>query len=118
MRLDYIPFRSVPKHPKQYRARLARMPIENLRGVIRGRVYRHRALAAGSVKRHSFRQVQRLLGLYEQRFGTDGFGQSMRMKITAPLPKKMWLPGGYAHWRIRKTGQSSWMPAASADFQR
>ena len=118
MRLDDVPFRTVPKHSKQYRARLARMPMENLRGVLRGRVYRHRALASGRLKRHTHRQIQRILALYEHRFGTDGFAESMRMNITAPLPKRMWLPGGYAHWRIRITGQSTRTPAAPADLRR
>ena len=118
MRLNDVPFRTVPKHPKQYRARLARMPMENLRGVVRGSVYRHRGLAPGSMKRRTNWKIQRVLALYENRFGADGFAEAMRKNMAVPLAKRMWLPGGYAHWRIRITGQSSRTPAAPADLQR
>ena len=82
MRLNDVPFRTVLKHPKQYRARLARMPMENLRGVVRGRVYRHRGLALGGMKRQTHRQIQRVLTLYENRFGArTQMGQVLQRHI-------------------------------------
>ena len=93
------------------------MPIENLRGVVRSKVYRYRALVFGSMKHRVYRQFQTILAIYEQRFGADVFADDMRKNILAPLSRRMWLPGGYAHWRIRTTGQSR-ETLASSDFQR
>ena len=104
MQLNQPPFRAVRKYARQYRSRLARMSMEALRGVVRGWVFRHRALSSAGVKRSVHRQVHRALALYEHRFGTDAFATETRHKLSTSLPGRNWLPGGYAHWRTRIAG--------------
>jgi hypothetical protein len=95
------PFRRLVLHARQYRARLLGLPRERLRGVVRGSVYRYRNLVPGGVRRTLRRRLERLLRLYELRFKGDGFMEQMKERVATPLPRRDWLPGGYAHWRTR-----------------
>lgn len=111
-------FRTFVKQPKLYHSRQLRMEKEGLRGALRGRVARFRRFFPSAAKSALGRQIQRLLSMYQVRFGHDSFILEILERRIAPVPRPNWLPGGYAHWRSRITGRSSGSPAASAELQR
>lgn len=103
-------FRTLVKHAKYYRWRLTRMPKETLRGVIRGSVYRFRIFFPGSTRRSLNRRIERLLALYELRYGKDTFAKEIRANVDIPLARTNWLLGGFVHWRSRITNCPSGSP--------
>ena len=113
---SYI-YKSLAPHRRQYRARLLRLPKENLRGVVRGTVHRARGLIPGSIKRRMLRRADRFIDLYAFRFGLDSFAVEQKEKLSAKLPRSKWLPGGFARWR-GKTERSTRTPAVPGDIQR
>lgn len=115
MRHRRHPHRTLVKHAKHFRARLVGMPKENFRGVVRGSVARFRNFVPGSARRMLSRRIDRLLALYESRFGKETFVLEIRKKMETPLPRFNWLPGGFAYWRSRITGGSSGSPSAPAE---
>ena len=101
MRLRRRRYGTIVKHAKHYRSRLNRVPRETLRGVVRGNVGRFRNFVPSSAKRTLGRRIERLIAVYETRFGHDAFAQDIKNKVVIPMPRSNWLPGGFAHWRSR-----------------
>lgn len=83
-----------------------RVPRETLRGVVRGSVARFRNFVPSSAKRTLGRRIERLIAVYETRFGNDAFAQDIMKKVATPMPRFNWLSGGFAYWRSRITGGS------------
>lgn len=106
-------YRTLVKHTKQYRARLSHMPRESFRGMVRGSVARFRNFAPGGARRMLARRIDRLLALYQLRFGTDSFLQDVRGKMVVRAPRSQWLPGGFAHWRDRTKSDAAGTPPRS-----
>lgn len=97
---------------KHYRSRLLRMPKENLRGAVRGSTSRYRRFLPCPAKRVLGRRIERLLALYQLRFGQDDFVRDITKKCFEPSARNNWLPGGFAHWRVRLKVAQMWKPGA------
>lgn len=89
------------------------MPRESFRGVVRGSVARFRRFAPGGTRRMLARRIDRLLALYQLRFGADSFLQDIQRKIPIHFPRSNWLPGGFAHWRDRTKNDAIGAPVRS-----
>lgn len=83
------------------RWRVVAAPKENLRGLIRGAMFRERSLVPGSARSMLRRRRLRLLSIYRSRFGEDQFYQERVISKLGLPARKSWLPSGYANWRSR-----------------
>lgn len=96
-------FHTAPRHKRQYRDQLLRMPKERLRGAIRGTAWRERGLVPGGIKTRLRRRRRRLVEIYVKRFGLDDFATPFTAIRLPSIDRPRFLPGGYAWWRERLT---------------